>query len=151
MGAMKMRLIELLTAVALTLAALVAFSEGARAGDIEVVTAVAAKSLTPLATSGAVYMTLMNHGDGADRLTGISTPAAAMAMLHRSTETDGVMHMEMLETLELAPQQSIDMKMQGLHIMLTGLKQPLKPGDHIRVLLVFKNAGTVDVDAVVGG
>lgn len=150
MQVMKIRALEFLIAIALTLAAIVASVNNANAGDVMVVNAVASKSLTPNARSGAVYLTLMNHGETADRLTAITTDAADMAMLHQSIETDGVMRMEMLASLDLPPKQLVDMKKDGLHVMLTGLKKPLKVGGSIKVTLLFENAGSVEVAVVVG-
>ena len=41
----------------------------------------------------------------------------------------------------------------GYHIMLMGLKQPLKEGDHIPITLTFAHAGaiTAQVTVVAGG
>ncbi len=38
----------------------------------------------------------------------------------------------------------------GLHIMLTGLKAPLKEGQSIRLTLQFEKGGALEVDVPVG-
>jgi copper(I)-binding protein len=61
-----------------------------------------------------------------------------------------VMRMRALESLEIAPGETIKMQPgKGLHIMLIGLKQALKAGDKVPVTLVFEKAGKVDVELMV--
>jgi periplasmic copper chaperone A len=112
--------------------------------------AFARASATATATSGVVYMTLMNHGAVPDKLLSISTPAADMAMLHESVEEGGVSKMKDMSALEIPAGGSIEMKPGGLHIMLMGLGAPLKKGNSLKLTLTFEHAGNVDVDAKVG-
>jgi periplasmic copper chaperone A len=147
---MKIRAIEILTAVALTFAAILAFAKGANANDILVMNAVAAKSLTATARTGAVYVSLVNHGATPDTLVGITSSSAEAAVLHQSINTDGIMTMREVIGLDVAPMQTIDMKAEGMHIMLLGLKSPLKTGETVELTLTFDKAGGVLVSAKVG-
>lgn len=147
---MRIRAIELTTAFALTIAALMAFAKGADAGDIMVMNAMAAKSLTPAATTGAAYVVLMNQGASPDTLTAISSPAAQSAMLHVSRNVNDVMTMQLVEDLVIGPGGTIDFATTGYHIMFVGLKAPLKPGDKVPLELTFAKAGKISVEAVVG-
>ncbi len=147
---MNMRVIEVLTALALTIAAILSFAKGAHANDIMVMNPVAAKSLTASARTGAVYLSIMNHGAGPDTLLGIATPAAEFAELHETTNADGIAKMRKVDALEIAPMQTVDLLPGSMHIMLTGLKKPLTEGASLELTLTFAKAGTVNVTAKVG-
>jgi periplasmic copper chaperone A len=146
---MRLKLIELLAAAGLTIAALLAFAKGGAAADIQIVNATAAKSLTMQAKTGAVYLTLKNAETTPDRLIALSTPAADMAMIHRSVNENDVMKMEHLDTLELPAGASLDFAAEGYHVMLVGLKQPLKIGNKVPLTLIFEKAGERMIEAEV--
>jgi len=95
--------------------------------------------------TGVVYMIVMNHGAADDDLTGLSTPIADKAEMHRSTDMNGMSHMEAVADLPVKGNGSITFGPGGLHVMLTGLKQPLKLGDSFPLTLTFAKAGTVSV------
>ncbi|MDE2445109.1 MAG: copper chaperone PCu(A)C [Alphaproteobacteria bacterium] len=118
-------------------------------GSMMIMKPTAAASLTPGATTGAAYLDIINMGKEADNLLRISTPAADMAMLHESKDENGVMKMEMLDKLEIPAGATVKISPGHLHIMLMGLKAPLKEGDHVALDLVFEKASNVKVDAVV--
>jgi copper(I)-binding protein len=143
-------MIEVLVAIALTLAAAFASVTGAFAGDVMVMNAYARASATPMAKAGAAYLSVMNHGTEADRLMSISTPAAARAELHTTVMEGDVMKMEAVGPLEVAPMATVDMKPGGMHVMLMGLKAPLKEGEKIELVLTFEKAGEVKVEVPVG-
>jgi copper(I)-binding protein len=98
---------------------------------------------------GAVYLRLVNHGAIADRLLSVSTPAAASAEPHETTIDNGIARMRPLNALTLAPEQVMEFKPGGAHIMLMGLKQPLKQGDSFPLTLTFEKAGTVQTTVAV--
>lgn len=114
-----------------------------------VMNAVAPKSLTPSARSAAVYMMLMNHGSAADVLAKVETPVADHATAHQSIEEDGVMKMREVEAFELKAGDTISFAPGGYHVMLTGLKSPLRTGDSFPLTLTFKSAGEVRVEVKV--
>ena len=97
---------------------------------------------------GAVYLTITDTG-APDTLTGVSTPVAAMAGLHRSTDDNGVMKMRPVASLPIEPGKPVTLAPGGYHIMLMDLKQPLKQGDSFPVTLIFAKAGQVTVTAAV--
>jgi periplasmic copper chaperone A len=96
------------------------------------------------ATTGAAYVTVANHGTSADRLVSVSTPVAAMAQLHNTTNDNGVMKMRPVAGLDLKPGASFALKPGGYHVMLTGLKQPLAEGQSFPLTLTFEHAGPVE-------
>lgn len=134
------------------LAALLCFTQVALAGNITVVNPVARASLTPNATTGAIYFSVRNQGATDDRLLSITSAAAAMAMIHETTMVNDVMKMRMVEGgVAIAAGTTLDLKTGGTHVMLTGLKAPLKKGEMLQVELLFEKAGLVKVDVPVGG
>jgi len=97
----------------------------------------------------AVYMYLHNHGPETDRLVGVQSPVAAIAEIHTTEMTDGVMQMRKLEAVEIEPDDIAVLETGGLHVMLFDLSEPLKEGDVVPLTLVFEKAGEVTVDVAV--
>jgi periplasmic copper chaperone A len=104
------------------------------------------------ATVGAGYLTIENKGATPDRLVGASTPAAARVEVHEMTMNNGVMKMRPVEGgLSIPAGQSVTLAPGGYHIMLMGLKTPLKEGEKVPLTLQFDKAGKVDVTLDVQG
>lgn len=96
------------------------------------------------AKTGAAYVTVANHGAGADRLVSVSTPVADMAQLHTMINDNGVMKMRPVAGIEVKPGAQIALKPGGYHVMLMGLKQPLAEGQSFPLTLTFEKAGAVE-------
>ena len=148
---MRRILLEILAAISLTLAAVIVLASGANASSVMVTKAYARASTSPVARTGAVYVSLMNHGDEVDHLLSVSTPAAAMAAVHKSQIIDGVMTMDAAGPIEIPMHGTLEMTPGGYHIMLMGLTQPLKKGDEIELTLTLEKAGELKVKVPVGG
>jgi copper(I)-binding protein len=100
--------------------------------------------------AGGAFMTIANTGTAADRLTGGSTPVAGRVEIHTMTMDGGVMRMRQLaDGLEVPAGGEVTLKPGSFHVMLMGLKQPLKAGDTVPLTLTFKGAGTVATELVV--
>jgi len=89
----------------------------------------------------AVYVTIENKGGSPDRLTGAFTDHAAMAMVHQNEVVNGVARMRMAGEINIPANDKIDMAPGGTHIMLEGLRAPLKTGDDFDLVLKFKESG----------
>ncbi len=94
---------------------------------------------------GVVYMTLKNTGTIDDRLVAAATPVAAQAQLHISVNNNGVMSMRPLAAIELKAHGQTVLQPDGMHLMLTGLKHPLKAGQRFPLTLTFAKAGSLTV------
>ncbi|WP_162789137.1 MULTISPECIES: copper chaperone PCu(A)C [Sphingomonas] len=92
-------------------------------------------------SSGAAYLVIRNYGPGADRLVAVASPAASMAGVHRSQLTGGVSRMRPAGPIEIAPGKMLTMAPNGYHVMLMGLKAPLKPGAKLPLTVTFAKAG----------
>ena len=99
--------------------------------------------------NSAAYMLLRNTGGADDRLLGVRSDVAEAVELHISEMKDGVMSMHPVEGVDLPAGGQAELKPGGLHVMLIGLKQELKPGDKVRLTLVFEKSGEMVVEAEV--
>jgi len=61
-----------------------------------------------------------------------------------------VMEMRPLASLDVRPGRKAVLKPGGDHLMLTGLKQPLKQGEAFPLTLEFEHAGKIEVQVNVG-
>ena len=147
---MRRTFVEVAAAISLTLAAIFASATGVNASGVMVMDAFARASATPTAASGAAYISLMNHGAGADRLLSASTPAAQSAEIHKTDMVDGVMKMLAAGPVDIPQGGTLEMKPGGYHIMLMGLTAPLQKGSEIEITLTFEKAGEVTVKVPVG-
>jgi periplasmic copper chaperone A len=121
------------------------------AADIMVMNAMARASLTPTAKSGAVYMSIMNHGSTEDKILSLSTDRAATAEIHETQMDGDIMKMRAVEgEIGIPAGATLDMKPGGFHIMLTGLKTPMKNGEILILTMQFEKAGEVKFEVPVG-
>jgi copper(I)-binding protein len=100
------------------------------------------RATPPGAKTGVVYLTVTDTG-AADSLTAVETPVAEMAMLHESKTVDGISQMRPVEAAPVSADAPLKLAPGGYHIMLEGLKAPLKAGDSFPVTLTFAQAGAV--------
>lgn len=100
---------------------------------------------------GALYLTVANTGAEADRLLGVSTDVAARCELHLSGTTGDMMTMRMVDTVEVPAGGSASFAPRAAHVMLMGLKAPLKKGASFPAVLHFEKAGDVTVEVTVQG
>jgi len=148
---MRKPILEFLVAIALSLAAILTSAPGVMASDVMVSGGFARASATPMAKSGAAYVTIMNHGATGDRLLAIASPAAGHIMMHGTKEENGVMSMSMVDGVDLAAGATVKMEPGGLHIMLMDLKAPLIEGKTLSLELTFEKAGKLAVDVPIAG
>ena len=148
---MRRTALEIAVALLLTIGAVLSLAVAAMASDVMVMDAYARASATPAAKAGAVYLTIMNHGNEPDRLIGISSEIARAAQIHETTEEDGVASMQPVDELEIAAHSEQALAPGGLHVMLFDLRKPLKEGSHFKITLQFERNGSVVVDVPVGG
>ena len=98
------------------------------------------------ANVGAGYLRLTNTGSTPDRLISGTTDIANRIEVHEMAMDGSVMKMRQLaDGLTLQPGQSVELKPGGYHLMLMGLKAPLKEGTPFSGKLKFEKAGDVPV------
>ena len=89
---------------------------------------------------GVVYVTIQNKGGTDDRLVSVMTDHAAMAMVHQTEMSNGVARMRMAGEINVPAGDSIKMVPGGTHIMLEGLRTPLRTGDSFPLVLKFRES-----------
>ena len=102
------------------------------------------------ATTAAIYLTIVNTGKEADALTGVETGNAERAMVHVTTVTNGNAQMRMVPSLAIPASSTVTLKPGGHHIMLEGLKAPLRQGESFIITLTFAKAGKISTTVSVG-
>jgi copper(I)-binding protein len=96
------------------------------------------------AQTAAAYLTVTNRGAAPDRLLGGDSPAARTVQVHEMSMANGVMHMgEVKGGALIAPGASLKLQPGGWHLMLIGLKAPLRAGAMVAITLRFERAGEV--------
>lgn len=119
-----------------------AFGQNNEAGDIQVAHPWAPAVTGANLTNGAAYMSLTDQGTVPDELISASSPVARRAELHVFDVENGVYGMHRVDAIQVSPgAASTILRPGGAHIMLEGLKQPLKAGQTFPLTLTFKNAG----------
>jgi len=107
------------------------------------------RALPPVAPTGAAYLTIENRGQHSDRLLAADTPIAGHAELHEHVHEDGLMKMQQINDIEIAPGERVEFTPGGHHIMLFDLQQPLVAGHSYPLTLTFEQAGEVAIEVVV--
>lgn len=116
------------------------------AGDLHISDVWARPSVT---STGAAYLSISNTGTADDALVGAASTVSASTVIHEMTMTDMVMRMRNLSRLELPSGQSVRLAPGGMHVMLIGLKAPLKAGETFTLSLEFEKAGHVELPVTV--
>jgi len=86
------------------------------------------------------YFTLHNSGKTPLVLTGVSSPACGMAMLHKTAKMGGMVHMMMVDNVAVAAGGTLHFAPGGYHVMCMNPKG-LKPGTNVPVTLQFADGG----------
>ncbi len=99
--------------------------------------------------TSAAYFTVTSAQGG--KLVDASSPVAASAEVHEMKMAGDMMKMRAVDSVALPPGKPVAFAPNGYHLMLMGLKAPLKAGDVVPIKLVVEDAKgkrqTVDVKA----
>jgi copper(I)-binding protein len=138
-------------ALVLTLSPIAAFAHDVvTLGALEISGAFSRATL-PNAPVGAGYLTITNRGTADDTLVSATSPVAGVTQIHEMKMEGDVMKMNEVEGGLLIPAgQSVTLEPGGFHIMFMELKQAFVEGSMVPVTLTFANAGTVEVELMVG-
>ncbi len=98
--------------------------------------------------TGGAYLTIDNGGQP-DKLVGAQTEVAQKAELHRHIMEGNVMKMVAVPGGIALPAGKTTLQPGGYHIMLLGMKGPLKEGTTFPLKLTFEKAGTIEVTVTV--
>ena len=140
---------RVLALLALLLMASPAFAHDYKLGALEIGHPWA-RATPPTAPTGGGYLSIKNTGTEPDRLMSVSSPAAETVQVHEMKMDGSVMRMRPLDgPLEIKPGETVTLAPGGMHLMMMGLKEPLKQGERVPLTLVFEKAGKIAVEIVV--
>lgn len=119
------------------------YAEGMMAHDAYV------RLLPPTSKTTGAFMTLMNHGEKDFKLIKAESDVAEKVELHNHFKVDGMMKMREVPHISIKQHQAVELKPGSYHVMLIGLKKPLKKGQIVKIKLHFDDKSIVDVEAPV--
>lgn len=128
------------------LAAALLVSFASYAGDIEI-SGAWTRATAPGQDQAGVDLSITSKQPAT--LVGVSSLACKAVELHSMTSKDGMMRMREVKTIELPAGKRVNLSESGYHLMLNGLKAPLKEGEIVPLTLSIKvaNHGVVKVEA----
>ncbi|MGV1761757.1 copper chaperone PCu(A)C [Rhizobium sp. A22-96] len=100
---------------------------------------------------GEAYLTIVNAGTDDRLIAAAVDPAIADSVALNRVKVDrGVMQIDAIDGGLVVPAgQTLELSREGIHVVLTGLKAPLRDGEHVPLKLIFQKAGTLTVDLAV--
>jgi copper(I)-binding protein len=113
-----------------------------KAGNLELIHPHIRASMGQSPTT-AGYLTIINHGKTADRLVSISCACAASVTVHEMKMTGSVASMKAVPSVAIPAGGKVTLAPGARHLMLMGLKAPIKAGDTVEMVLTFDRAGAV--------
>jgi periplasmic copper chaperone A len=100
-------------------------------------------------SKAAGYVTVLNRGPARDALISATADVAERVELHETRNMSGMMMMERVPKVELAPGSRVELKPGSYHLMLIGLRRALTPGQTVNLTLEFERAGRITTRAEV--
>jgi len=108
-----------------------------------------ARAVAPGQPNSALFMQIDNGGDQDRALVGAASPVADVVELHTHHMEDGMMKMRRVEQIDLPAGESVSLQPGGLHVMLIGLKQQLRPGEAVALTLTLDDGSELALTAPV--
>ncbi|MGA9666070.1 MAG: copper chaperone PCu(A)C [Gallionella sp.] len=105
------------------------------AGDIQV-SGGWIRATAPGQDQGGADLTIVSKQ--AATLVGASSPVCKVVQLHSMTNEGGMMKMREVKVIELPAGKRVNLRESGYHLMLIGLKAPLKEGESVPLTLSIK-------------
>jgi copper(I)-binding protein len=96
---------------------------------------------------GVVYLSIVNAGDTPDRLVGLRSDCCETLEIHRTIIENTRMSMAPVgpQGITVAPGTTVALAPGGYHLMLFGLKEPLRRGMRFEIVLAFEHSGEIPV------
>lgn len=129
-----------------TLAAVFTLFSGHLLAEVSVSNAVV-RVLPPGLPNTSAYFTIQNTSDSDVFLVAAETNIAASAELHAHIMNGEMMRMEEQEQVVIPAGEVVEFKPGGLHVMIFGLKAPIKEGQMVSITLVTKDKKMIAVQA----
>lgn len=107
------------------------------------------RPLPPGQSTAVAYLELRNDSDKTIHLVSVSSSLARSAEFHRHIHEDGMMKMRKLSGIDLEPGKILQFQPGGYHIMLFGVKRPLRVGDKFTMQIDTESGESLDVEVLV--
>jgi copper(I)-binding protein len=101
----------------------------------------------PGSSNTAAYMVIVNGGDVDEELLSVDSEVAENIELHKMENRDGMMRMQKVDYIMIAPGTEVKLEPGGLHVMLIGLTDEIKEGGTVELTLNFESGATLNVSA----
>ena len=118
------------------------------AGGIEIQNPVI-RLTPPGMTVTAIFLKINNNTDKDLKIIKVTGDFANSFELHNMEILEGKMKMRSIDSILLKNKTTTELKSGGLHLMVFGLKKPLKEGEHHKLKIVLDNKSEIEVDAKV--
>ena len=107
------------------------------ADNIQITNAWVRGTVTGQKGTGA-YMDIVSDAPG--RVLSAASPVAHHVEIHNMRMENGVMRMSAVKDIALEPGKVFRLAPGGYHVMMMGLKEPLKKGGHVPITLTVEGA-----------
>jgi copper(I)-binding protein len=118
------------------------------AAEVQIINSTVRQPL-PGRTVSAGYFTINNSGAQTVSLVAASSPWFEKVELHQHSYVDGMMRMERVNSIPVAPNQTVHLQPGGLHLMLFTPNQPLQLDQQVPIELELDTGQKISVAAVV--
>jgi periplasmic copper chaperone A len=136
----------------LSLAAFIALAPGFARADAASAVQVEApyvRETAPGQKNGAAFLVLKNSEAAPHKLVQVESPAAERAQLHAHVQSGGSLTMKQVPEVEVPGGAHVALAPGGLHVMLLGLRAPLRAGERVTLELRFEDGSHTAVHATV--
>jgi periplasmic copper chaperone A len=119
-----------------------------KAGELSIEQPYANASTAGTKTGAAYFSKIKNTGTRPDKLISAKTTVAQSVEIHTMKMDGNIMRMREISGIDLPAGQEVLFGQgtdNGYHLMLMGLKEPLKDGEPFKLILKFERAGEVEV------
>ena len=107
------------------------------------------RAVPPGQDQTGAYLTLHNTGKQHHALVKAASPMARITELHTVVDEGGMKKMRPVPKMDVPAGGATKLQPGGLHIMLIGLKQPLREGVNVPITLTFEDGSHKDISAPV--
>ena len=147
---MKNFLTSAAIAFGLTLSASPVIAKDLKVGSLKIEHGYAMET-RPGQPNGGAFIEVENRGKRVERLLSVSFPktVSERGELHTMKHENGKMIMREVPKFEIPAGGKLKLQPGGDHLMIIGIKEPLKAGSTLKATLQFENAGKVEVDLTV--
>ena len=107
------------------------------------------KNLPPAVPVRAGYLTIHNPRSRAVSIVALRSEAFASVEIHQTRMQDGMMRMDPVPNLTIAPGETVQLAPGGLHLMLMQPAQPTRPGEIHRITIEFDDGSMQTLELTV--